>query len=111
MKNHESCVAIWKAIEKIPRGRVTTYGQIAREAGFPKHPRLAGYALRNIPDGMKLPWHRVINAQGKIAFPLDSEHYALQKSLLEEEGVLFLKGKVDLSRYGWRSKSDAPILD
>lgn len=111
MKIHESCAAIWKTTKKIPRGRVATYGQIAREAGFPNHPRLAGYALKHIPDNMQLPWHRVINAQGKLSFPVDSEHYALQKNLLEAEGVLFLKGKVNLARYGWRSRSDAPIID
>ncbi|PTU31537.1 MGMT family protein [Stenotrophobium rhamnosiphilum] len=111
MKIHDSCVAIWEATKKIPRGRVSTYGQIAREAGFPNHPRLAGYALKHIPDNMKVPWHRVMNAQGKISLPADSESHALQKNLLEAEGVLFLKGKVDLVRYGWRRKSDAPILD
>ncbi|MES2491045.1 MAG: methylated-DNA--[protein]-cysteine S-methyltransferase [Pseudomonadota bacterium] len=111
MKIHESCAAIWEATKKIPRGRVSTYGQIAREAGFPNHPRLAGYALHNIPDGMKVPWHRVINAQGKISLPLDSESHAKQKRLLEEEGVLFLKGRVDLKRYQWRRQSDAPVLD
>lgn len=111
MPAQDSYPLIWATIRKIPRGRVATYGQIAQEAGFPKQPRLAGYALHNMPAGSKLPWHRVINAQGKISFPADSEQYQKQKHLLEEEGVLFLKGRVDLARYQWRRHSDAPIID
>jgi methylated-DNA-protein-cysteine methyltransferase related protein len=53
----------------------------------------------------------VINSQGKISFPVGSERYEKQKRLLEEEGVLFLRGRVDLARYQWRRNSDAPILD
>ena len=111
MAVQDSYKLIWATIKKIPNGRVATYGQIAREAGFPKQPRLAGYALHNLPDGSKLPWHRVINAQGKISFPPDSERYQTQKDLLEQEGVLFLKGRVDLGRYQWRRNSEAPVLD
>jgi methylated-DNA-protein-cysteine methyltransferase-like protein len=55
---------------------------------------------------MKLPWHRVINAQGKISFPADSSGYRQQKSQLEKEGVVFLKGKIDLDRYGYRGAVD-----
>ena len=111
MKTHDSYALIWAVVKKIPRGRVASYGQVAREAGLPKQPRLAGYALHNVPDNMKLPWHRVINSQGKISFPVGSEPYEKQKRLLEEEGVLFLKGRVDMTRYGWRRNSDAPVLD
>ena len=102
---------IWAVVKKIPRGRVATYGQIAREAGFAKQPRLTGQALNRAPAQLRLPWHRVINAQGRIALPPDSESHATQKRLLEEEGVLFLRGRVDLSRYRWRRGSDAPVLD
>ena len=64
-----------------------------------------------MPANGRIPWHRVINAAGKISFPVDSEHYAKQKRLLEEEGVLFLKGRVDLARYQWRRGGDAPVVD
>ncbi len=111
MPAQDSYALIWATIKKIPKGRVATYGQVAREAGFPKQPRLAGYALHHMPAGTQMPWHRVINAQGKISFPVGSEQYEKQKRLLEEEGVLFLKGRVDLTRYQWRRNSDAPILD
>ena len=111
MKAQDSYARIRATVKKIPRGRVATYGQIAREAGFPKQPRLAGYALHNTPPEAKLPWHRVINAQGRISFPAGSESYETQKRLLEEEGVLFLRGRVDLARYQWRRNSEAPVLD
>jgi methylated-DNA-protein-cysteine methyltransferase-like protein len=111
MKAQDSYALIWATVRKIPRGRVATYGQIAREAGFPKQPRLAGYALHNTPPGTKLPWHRVINAQGRISFPADSAQYGRQKQLLEEEGVLFLNGRIDLARYQWRRNGEAPVLD
>jgi methylated-DNA-protein-cysteine methyltransferase-like protein len=55
---------------------------------------------------MKLPWHRVINAQGKISFPEDSSGYRRQKELLEGEGVVFLKGKIDLERFGYQGALD-----
>ena len=58
-----------RLLMQIPRGRVTTYGQLAAAAGFPRAARLAGFALKNTPPKMKLPWHRVLNAQGKISFP------------------------------------------
>jgi methylated-DNA-protein-cysteine methyltransferase-like protein len=111
MKAQESYARIWATVKKIPRGCVATYGQVAREAGFPKQPRLAGYALHRTPPNTKLPWHRVINAQGKISFPVGSEHYQKQKQRLEEEGLLFLRGRVDLKRYQWRRNSEAPVLD
>ncbi len=107
----ESHSRIWAVVRKIPRGCVATYGQVAREAGFAKQPRLAGYALHHTPAGLKLPWYRVINAQGQISLPPRSEAYRLQKKLLEAEGVLFLRGRVDLKRYQWRPRSEAPLLD
>ncbi len=60
--------AIWDAVRRIPRGRVATYGQIAALAGRPGQPRLVGYALHHLPEGSKVPWHRVVNAQGKISW-------------------------------------------
>ena len=111
MPARESYQRIWDAVRRVPRGRVATYGQIAYEAGYPKQARLAGYALFNTPPGVKLPWHRVINAQGRISFPPRSEHYKKQKTLLEREGVVFLRGRVNLERFLWRPRSEAPLLD
>ncbi len=95
---------IWAIVERIPRGKVATYGQIAALAGLRGQARLVGYALHNTPDGMPIPWQRVINARGEISFPPSHPHYRLQKKLLEEEGVRFRGGKTDLAGFGWRPK-------
>ncbi len=91
--------AIWTAVCRIPRGKVSSYGQIASLAGFPGQPRLAGYALHNIPPGSDIPWHRVLNAQGKIS--LAGAVGKEQRKLLEREGVVFLRDRVNLGRHGW----------
>ena len=95
---------IYDTIRRIPRGRVATYGQIAALAGLPRRARMVGQALRSTPDGVEIPWHRVINAQGTISPRGDSIGWTegYQRHLLEEEGVIFSKsGKVDLERFGW----------
>jgi methylated-DNA-protein-cysteine methyltransferase-like protein len=102
---------IWEVVRRIPRARVATYGQVAAEAGYPKRPRLAGYALYNTPGGAKLPWHRVINAQGRISFPPRSAPAREQRKRLEREGVVFIGGRVDLKRFGWKARSESPLLD
>lgn len=95
---------IYSVVKRIPRGRVATYGQIAALAGMPGAPRQVGYALNSIPDGVRLPWQRVINAQGTISRRADPEDEARQRTLLEAEGVRFDKGRVDLERYLWRPR-------
>lgn len=110
-KTNPAYERIWAVVRKIPRGCVATYGQVAQEAGFKKQPRLAGYALFNTPPGSMLPWQRVINAQGKISFAPGSAPYREQKKRLEAEGVKFFGGKVDLARYRWRPRTEAPLLD
>jgi len=92
---------IYAMVDSIPRGRVATYGQIAREAGLPRNARQVGYALRNLPDGSQLPWHRVVGASGKIS-PRAGSGYPSQRRLLQAEGVRVDRaGKVDLERFGW----------
>ena len=103
---------IWAVARTIPRGKVTTYGELAAAAGLRKQPRLAGYAMYNLPDGSTVPWHRVINAQGKISFPPRSARAREQKRRLEAEGVVFIGGRVNLQRFGWRrGASESPLLD
>jgi len=97
---------VWQVVEGIPRGCVLTYGEVARLAGPGGSARRVSQALRRAPRGMKLPWHRVINSQGKISIPADSEGYAQQKSRLEEEGVVFLNGKTDLQKFGYAGALD-----
>lgn len=109
--------AIWAVVRRIPRGCVATYGQVAAEAGFRKQPRLAGYALHAAPADV--PWHRVINAQGRISLPAGSDAALAQKKLLMAEGVAFKGERVDLNRYRWAPlatsgrppSSRAPLLD
>jgi methylated-DNA-protein-cysteine methyltransferase related protein len=95
---------IWRTVEKIPRGKVCSYGIIAAKSGFPRQPRLAGYALHNIPEGLEIPWHRVLNAQGKIS--LGGPSGKRQRELLEAEGILFRNGRVDMKRFCWGRKVD-----
>jgi methylated-DNA-protein-cysteine methyltransferase-like protein len=80
---------IWRVVASIPPGRVESYGSIARRAGLPRRARLVGHALRHAPDSLGLPWHRVVNAAGRISFPAGSEMHGLQRRLLEGEGVRF----------------------
>jgi methylated-DNA-protein-cysteine methyltransferase-like protein len=94
--------AIWRAVASIPRGKVATYGQIARVAGVGGQARLVGYALHAAPDGLELPWHRVINGHGRISLSDTQGMHELQRALLESEGIVFIAGRVDLKRFGWR---------
>jgi len=101
-KRSKSYERIWQVVERIPHGRVATYGQVARLAGLRNGARQVGYALHALPEGIPVPWHRVINAKGMISLPRRSGAYALQKRLLEDEDVEFLKERVELGKYGWR---------
>jgi methylated-DNA-protein-cysteine methyltransferase related protein len=102
---------IWDAIERIPRGRVATYGQVAEVAGYVRRPRLTAQALRHVPDGREVPWFRVINAQGRIAIPAGTRGHREQLRRLQAEGVKFVNGRVDLASYRWRPRSEAPLID
>ena len=97
---------IYAAVSRIPRGRVATYGQIARLAGLPGQPRLVGYALSALPEGSRVPWHRVINAQGRISLRRDGSPFAsIQRQLLEKEKVRFdERDSIPLSRFRWRPR-------
>jgi methylated-DNA-protein-cysteine methyltransferase related protein len=94
---------IYRTVKRIPKGRVATYGQIARLAGLPGQARLVGYALHNLRGHRDphVPWQRVINARGESSLPgLDAE---LQRQLLKSEGVIFDRnGRTDLLQFGWK---------
>ncbi len=109
---------IYAVVRRIPAGRVATYGQVAALAGLPGRARQVGQVLRDTPDGLDLPWQRVLNAQGTVSprGGLGVEE-GLHRHLLEEEGVVFGPGgRVDLDKYGWdpdvrpapRKKKDTP---
>jgi methylated-DNA-protein-cysteine methyltransferase related protein len=92
---------IWEVVNQIPHGKVATYGQVADFSGIPGQARLVGYALHNLPRGTNVPWHRVINAQGKISLGDLDGMYEEQKRLLKREGVRFMKEVVDFRKFGW----------
>ena len=98
--------SVWQVVQGIPRGHVLTYGEVARLAGRARWARKVSQAMRRTPKGVDLPWHRVVNAQGKISFPEDSHGYHEQKDRLEDEGIVFLEGRIDLDRYGYRGALD-----
>jgi methylated-DNA-protein-cysteine methyltransferase-like protein len=94
---------IYGAVKRIPRGKVATYGQVARLAGVPGHARLVGYALHRLKEGTGIPWHRVVNRQGRISLPPDPEAGGIQRALLESEGVSFnAAGSIDLTIHQWK---------
>jgi methylated-DNA-protein-cysteine methyltransferase-like protein len=86
--------AIWHVVCSIPRGQVSTYGAVARAAGFPGRARQAGFALRMAPAALHLPWHRVVGAGGRIVFTRSSAEYHEQARRLRAEGVLVTAGRV-----------------
>jgi len=98
--------SVWQVVQGIPRGHVLTYGEVARLAGKARWARRVSQAMRRTPKGIELPWHRVVNAQGKISLPEDSYGYLEQKKRLTEEGVVFLNGRIDLDRFGYRGALD-----
>ena len=98
---------IWKAVAAIPRGQVASYGGIARRAGLPGRARLVGHALKAAPASLNLPWHRVLNAQGRISLPAGSKAHRMQRRLLAAEGVRFVRGRVDRAARGGEPDLDA----
>ena len=97
--------AIFAVLKSIPPGRVATYGQVARLAGLPGAARLVGNQLHKLPEGTQLPWHRVVNAQGKISLPADSAGYTEQMTRLLVEGVPVNNGRIPLSTHQWQPES------
>jgi methylated-DNA-protein-cysteine methyltransferase-like protein len=95
---------IYAQVKRVPRGRVATYGQIARLAGLPGQARQVGYALAATPDTVTLPWHRVVNAKGEISARVESHGEIRQRVLLERENVVFdSKGRISLRRFQWKA--------
>lgn len=85
---------IWQVVAAIPRGRVATYGQVAGLAGMPRHARLVGRTLANLPSGSRLPWHRVLNASLRISPRGDDRAMDVQRRRLQREGVAFVGPRV-----------------
>ena len=92
---------IYKLVQQIPKGQVATYGQIAKMVGR-CGPRQVGYAMSHTPADKKIPWHRVINSQGRVSVRKEGSEDPLQIKLLKNDGILFNKsGKIDFAEYAW----------
>jgi methylated-DNA-protein-cysteine methyltransferase-like protein len=104
MKTESTYDRIYRAVARIPRGFVATYGQVAIVAGVPRGARQVGYALAALTDpSIRIPWHRVINAGGEISLRSGFSFENLQRGLLEREGVQFdAAGRVSLERFQWK---------
>lgn len=92
---------IYGVVRDIPRGRVATYGQVAALAGFAGQARLVGYALAALPSTTGAPWHRVVNARGRISRRATPGYEAMQRALLEAEGIAFSDDAIALARWQW----------
>ena len=88
--------AVWDIVLKIKPGRVLSYGEVARAAGYPRHARMVSKSLGRSRNGsdIPIPWYRVVRSNRTLAFEVGSEPYKKQKALLEEEGVQVINGKV-----------------
>lgn len=103
-----SYARIYAVVRRIPRGRVATYGQVARLAGLPGHARQVGYALHAMATSGPVPWHRVINSRGEVSRRSNPGPEDAQRQFLADEGVEFdARGRVNLGRYQWRPRSAA----
>jgi len=91
---------IYKFVKHVPRGNVITYGDVARRLHLRGGARVAGYAMAACPNGRGIPWHRVVGAGGRIR--LREPLAALQRKLLQTEGVQFIETRVDMARHLWK---------
>jgi methylated-DNA-protein-cysteine methyltransferase-like protein len=99
----ETVRRIHEVIRRIPRGRVATYGQIAKLAGIPGHARQVGYALSSLSGEERIAWHRVINSRGQISARSEPNAERHQRALLEHEGIVFDEhSRISLRRFLWQ---------
>jgi methylated-DNA-protein-cysteine methyltransferase-like protein len=98
---------VYKVVKLIPRGRVTTYGAVAKASRIPGGARSAGRAMAATPKGRGIPWHRVLGANGKLL--IREPFSALQRKLLESEGVEVFENRVRLKKYLWLPKSKPKV--
>jgi methylated-DNA-protein-cysteine methyltransferase-like protein len=97
---------VYRLVKRIPRGHVTTYGEIAKSLRLPGGARAAGYAMAACPSGRGIPWHRVVGAGGRLL--IAEPRASLQRRLLETEGVKVSGRRIDMRRYTWSSAKKRP---
>jgi len=102
---------VYRIVRHIPKGRVATYGVIARLAGRPGSARTVGWALSALPQDADVPWWRVLNAAGRISLSALEHTSVVQRALLLREGVRFATGgAVNLSVFGWPAEAYDSVL-
>lgn len=99
--NQETIEQIYAVIHGVPPGRLCSYGKIAELAGLPGHARYVGRLLSQLPKDSSLPWFRIVNSQGKISLPLDSEGYRRQLNHLIEESSADESGRLFWRQCRW----------
>ena len=105
IKMTEFTVKVIAVVKKIPRGRVATYGQIARLAGKPHGARGVGWILSACSEQHELPWQRVLNSKGQISFSPRSSAFLDQKQRLLSEGIRFIdRRSLDLDKFQWKKR-------
>lgn len=90
---------VYKLVKQIPRGRVLSYGAVAKILRLPGGARTAGRAMAATPSGKGVPWHRVLAANGKIL--IREPYSSLQRKLLESEGVEVIESRVKMKQFLW----------
>ncbi|MGA9701465.1 MGMT family protein [Pseudomonas sp.] len=94
--------ALYLTLAQVPEGCVVSYGELAQLAGLGRAARFVGRTLSQLPEGSKLPWHRVLGAGGRISLPAGTASGDEQRARLREEGVTVRNNRVDIQRHGWR---------
>lgn len=97
---------VYRLIKRIPKGKVTTYGELARALRLSGGARAVGYAMAACPSGRGIPWHRVVGAGGRLLIP--EPHGSLQRRLLEAEGVQMTERRIDMTIFSWSPKRRKP---
>jgi O-6-methylguanine DNA methyltransferase len=101
VRDHAMKESVYELLKTIPRGKVATYGQIAVYLGNKNLARVVGNILHNNPDPSQYPCHRVVNSKGQVAPNFAFGGGAMQRRLLEQEGIVFEQdGSIDLKKYG-----------
>lgn len=104
-----SWAPVYNLVKQIPRGRVTTYGALAKALRLRGGARTAGRAMAATPSGQGIPWHRVVGDHGKLLIP--EPYGSLQRKMLQSEGIQLVEFRVDLKRHLWSPSAtkNAPV--
>lgn len=94
--------ALYSTLMLVPSGKVVTYGQLAEFAGLGRAARWVGRTLSQLPEGSRLPWHRVVASGGRISLPLGTASGDEQRARLRCEGLRIVNNRVDMVCHGWR---------